>query len=89
MRSGRVSTTTEVYNGSFGGFAATARELGVFAVGEARTYAFTVTLAQGADNTNQNKTASASYVWTGSQTTAVTIDQTSAVNPVPTTNANP
>ena len=83
------AATTEVYNGVFGGFAAAARDLGVFAVGEARTYTFTVTLAQGADNANQNKTASASYVWTGSQTTAVTIDQTTAVNPVPATNANP
>ena len=83
------STTTEIYNGAFGGFAASARDLGVFAVGEARTYTFTVTLAQGADNANQNKTASAAYAWTGSQTTAVTVNQTTAVNPVPVANANP
>ena len=85
----RGTTTTEIYSGTFGGFAATARELGTFAAGEARTYAYTVTLAQAAGNENQNKTASAAYAWTGTQTTATTIDQTGAANPVAATNANP
>ena len=83
------TTTTEIFNGAFGAFAATARSLGTFTAGESRTYTYTVTLAQTADNTNQGKTASAAYAWTGNQTTAVTIDQTGAVNPVPATNANP
>lgn len=83
------STTTDIYSGAFGGFASTARDLGAFTAGEARTYTYTVTLAQTADNTNQGKSASAAYAWTGTQTTATTIDQTNAVNPVPSTNANP
>ena len=82
------SASKEVYNGNFGGFAT--KDLGTFAVGEARTYAYTVTLAQTADNAEQGKSATASYAWTGTQTTAVTVDQTGAGTPISAaTNANP
>ena len=81
------TTTSVVYSGAFGGFAT--KSLGLFAAAEERTFDWTVTLAQSATNADQGKSATASYVWNSTQTTAVTVDQRAAVNPVPQANANP
>ena len=69
-------TTSTVYTGNFGGFAT--KDLGVFTTGEARTYAYTVTLLQAATNEEQNEIARAAYAWTGTQTNATPVDQTGA-----------
>lgn len=65
--------STEVYNGAFGSMATKA--LGTFAAGQAKTYKFTLTFNQGAGNSDQGKTASATYTWNGAQTSNVTINQ--------------
>jgi len=64
---------TPVWSGTFGTTGNIA--LGEFAAGEARTYVFTVTLAQAATNAEQGKTASASYSWDAVQTAASTYNQ--------------
>jgi spore coat-associated protein N len=58
-----VTTNTEVYRGDLGRVAAGGISLGNFAAGAARTYRFTVTLAQAAPNADQGKTAKADYQW--------------------------
>lgn len=63
-----ASSPTTVYSGNFGG--AATKTLGTWAAGEARTYRVTVTLLSSATNTEQGKTASASFAWNGTQTTA-------------------
>ena len=69
-----------VYSGAFGG--AGTKSLGTWAPNEAHTYRVTVTLAQSATNTEQGKTASATFAWNGTQTTAtVTNADTGAVTP--------
>ena len=68
---------TPIWSGTFGALT-TAGPLalaGDWAAGEARTYVFTVTLAQAADNTEQGKTASATYQWDAIQTAAVAYNQ--------------
>jgi len=65
--------TVPVFQGTFG--TAPVIALGEFAAGEARTYVFTVTLAQAATNAEQGKTASASYSWDAVQTAASTYNQ--------------
>ena len=77
-----------IYEGDFGGFAVAARDLGVFAVGEARTYTFTVTLDGEAGNEEQGKVAQAAYTWAGTQTDEVTVDQSTDLT-VLNENANP
>lgn len=53
-----------VYNGTFGGLVdGTPVALGEWASQAAHTYLFTVRLASSTDNTDQGKTASASYQW--------------------------
>jgi len=76
----RITTTaapnTTVWSGTFGALTtAGALALGDYAAGESREYIFTVTLAQSADNTEQGKTASASYAWDAVQTAATTYNQ--------------
>jgi spore coat-associated protein N len=67
---------TVVYAGDFGGLEDGAKkELGNFAPGAASTYRFTVKLAQSADNTQQGKTASASYKWDSVQLDGETFNQ--------------
>src|SRR5689334_13294781 len=56
-----ASVPVPVYSGNFG--AAGTKALGTFNAGEARTYKVTVTLDSAATNTEQGKTASASYAW--------------------------
>lgn len=70
------TTGTPVYTGTFGGLEdGTKNQLGTFASAEARTYVFTVTLDQAADNTQQGKTASASYSWDAVQLDGETTNQ--------------
>ena len=65
-----------VYNGTFGGLQDGAKNtLGVYAAGEARTYTFTVKLAQTAGNDEQGKTASAVYAWNSVQLDGETFNQ--------------
>lgn len=57
-------SATPVYSGEFGGLAdGTKNTLGNFAPDAAKTYTFKVTLVGGATNTEQTKTASATYQW--------------------------
>ena len=58
-----VTTNVEAYRGDLGAVAAGGIQLGNFAAGAARTYRFTVTLAQSAPNSDQGKTATANYEW--------------------------
>jgi hypothetical protein len=75
-----AATPTTVYSGAFGG--AGTKQLGTWAAGDAHTYRVTVTLLQGATNTEQGKTASATFAWIGAQTSAtVTNADTGAVTP--------
>ena len=70
-----AGSPVQVYSGTFG--AAGTKALGTFAAGEARIYKFTVTLDAAATNTEQGKTASATYTWNGTQesATATNADQ--------------
>jgi hypothetical protein len=70
---GDVTITNTVYTGNFGAMGT--KSLGTFTAGQAKTYRFTVTFAQSADNSEQGKTASATYTWNGAQTSQVTITQ--------------
>jgi hypothetical protein len=71
-----TTTGTEVYSGDFGGLENGVKtELGTYAAGAANSYRFTVKLAQTADNTQQGKTASASYRWSSVQLDGETSNQ--------------
>ena len=54
---------TPIYDGSFGGVPAGGIALGTYAAGAERTYAFKVTLPASADDSDENKTATATYRW--------------------------
>lgn len=56
-------STTKVYEGDLGSVSAAGLALGEYAPDEAHTYRFTVTLAQGAPNSDQGKSAAADYEW--------------------------
>lgn len=59
-----ATTGATIYTGTFGGLVDGAKaDLGVLQPGAAGSYTFTVTLALDAPNTEQNKTASATYEW--------------------------
>ena len=59
-----TTTGAVVYDGTFGGLADNqAQDLGVVQGGVANSYRFTVKLAQDTPNTDQGKTATASYRW--------------------------
>lgn len=75
-----AASPVTVYSGAFG--AAGTKALGTWAAGEAHTYRVTVTLAQTAGNTEQGKTASASFAWNGTQSTA-TVTNADAVAVTP------
>lgn len=74
-----ITNTTSgatVYNGTFGGLVDGAKtDLGVFQPGAANNYKFTVKLAQAAPNTDQGKTASATYQWDSVQLNGTTYNQ--------------
>lgn len=68
--------STTVYDGDFGGLPdTTLTDLGTFTAGQAKTYNFEVKLDQSAPNTEQGKTASATYKWVGTQLTGTTSSQ--------------
>lgn len=56
-------STTNVYSGDIGKVPAGGIALGSYAAGEARTYRFTATFAQGSPNSDQAKSAKADYEW--------------------------
>ena len=61
-------TPVNVYSGDIGKVAAGGIGLGSYAVGEARTYRFTATFAQGSPNSDQGKVATADYEWDAAPT---------------------
>lgn len=80
-----------IYSGPFGGASVNSAEtidLGTFQKAEARTYEYTVKLAQSAGNAEQGKSANAAYAWNATQTTAVTVAQQGQTTVVA-TDANP
>jgi hypothetical protein len=73
-----TNTTTGgvVYNGAFGGLVdGEAQNLGEWAAAEANTFEFKVHLATTTPDTDQGKTASASYTWHSVQLDGETSDQ--------------
>jgi hypothetical protein len=71
-----TGTGRTVWSGNFGALEnGTKNALGTFAPQEANSYRFTVKLAQSADNTQQGKTASASYRWDAVQLDGETVEQ--------------
>lgn len=71
-----TTTSTEVWSGNFGALVdGDKTALGTFNAGAANTYRFTVKLDQGALNTQQGKTASASYRWESVQLDGQTFNQ--------------
>lgn len=71
-----TGTGTTVWSGDFGALENGVKTaLGTYAPDEAKSYRFTVKLAQSADNTQQGKTASASYRWDSVQLDGETFDQ--------------
>jgi hypothetical protein len=71
-----TSTGDTVYNGTFGGLADGAKnDLGVIAPAAANDFVFSVSLAQDAPNSEQGKTAGASYQWDSVQLSGETFDQ--------------
>jgi spore coat-associated protein N len=75
-----TTTNAVVYTGTFGGLVDGAKtDLGAFQAGAANTYAFTVSLAADAPNTQQGKTASALYQWDSVQLDRTATQQTDGV----------
>ena len=71
-----VTTNTPVYSGDFGGLVdGTATALGTFDPAAVNTYRFAVTLDASAPNSEQGKTANATYSWDSVQTDGETFDQ--------------
>jgi hypothetical protein len=64
LRITNTTTNTVVYDGTFGGLTDGAKnDIGTIQPGAASSFSFRVALDQNADNTQQNKTASATYSW--------------------------
>ena len=71
-----TTTNTTVYTGTFGGLVDGAKtDLGLVAPGVSNNFTFSVKLATDTPNTQQGKTASASYAWDSIQTEATTTNQ--------------
>ena len=69
-------TSEPVYSGTFGGLQDGAKNaLGTYTSNEARTYTFSVKLDPTTPNTDQNKTATATYQWDSVQLDATTYNQ--------------
>lgn len=67
---------TELYSGDFGGLEDDELvDLGEYAAGASKTYTFSVALDAEAPNTQQGKTASASYQWVATQLDGQTTNQ--------------
>lgn len=70
------TTGATVYTGTFGGLEDGVRsELGALPAGDAASYRFTVTLDEDATNTEQGKTAGATFQWDSVQLDGQTLDQ--------------
>lgn len=78
--------TSTVFTGTFGTMGT--QSLGTFAAGEARTYHFSTNLKSAANNTEQGKSASASYSWDASQTSTASNVNQPAGTPANATAAN-
>jgi hypothetical protein len=77
-----AASPSVVYSGAFGGAGTKALGSTAWAPNEAHTYRVTVTMAQSATNTEQGKSASATFAWNGTQGAAtVTNADTGAVTP--------
>ena len=71
-----ATTGARVYSGAFGGLADGARTaLGQVAPGVSHTYRFAVSLDQDAPNSQQGRSASATYSWDSVQTSGSTTNQ--------------
>ena len=71
-----TTTSKTVYTGTFGGLVdGTKNDLGLIAPGVSNDFQFAVKLASETPNTEQGKTASASYQWDSIQTDATTTNQ--------------
>lgn len=71
-----TTTGSQVYSGTFGGLEdGLKNELGVVQPAAANAYTFSVTLDQSAPNSQQGKTASASYAWNSVQLDGTTVNQ--------------
>ncbi len=75
----KITNTTDstvVYNGDFGALPdSTLTSLGQFSAGAAKTYTFEVKLDQDAPNTEQGKTAGATYTWDAVQLDGAATEQ--------------
>ncbi|NUS53216.1 MAG: hypothetical protein HOQ22_19520 [Nocardioidaceae bacterium] len=70
------TATTTLYDGDFGGLGNDElKDLGTFQPGDAHTYTFSVSLSASAPNTQQDKTASATYEWVSTQLSGETTHQ--------------
>ncbi len=71
-----TTTNAVVYDGTFGGLTDGAKnDLGTFQPGSANVFTFRVALDAAADNTQQGKTASATYAWDSVQLDGETTNQ--------------
>jgi spore coat-associated protein N len=71
-----TTTNTTVFNDTFGALVDGAKtDLGTVAPAAANTYVFTVTLDQNATDTEQGKTASATYKWSSVQEAGTVTNQ--------------
>lgn len=76
-----TTTNTVVYTGTFGGLVDGAKtDLGVFEAGAANVYSFAVSLAADAPNTQQGKSASATYQWDSVQLSSTSTTQADGVD---------
>lgn len=79
----QTGVATPIFSGTFGDLGGDddILELGNWAVGESRTFTYTVTLDPNAGEADEGKTATATYTWDGIQTTTpVNTDQTGDVD---------
>jgi len=71
-----VTANATVYSGTFGGLTDNVKNaIGTWQPGAAHTFRFTVKLSQDAPNTDQGKTAGATYTWDSVQLSGTTTDQ--------------
>jgi spore coat-associated protein N len=76
LRITNTTTGTQVYSGSFGGLVdGVKNDLGVVEPGANSEYRFTVQLAADAPNTEQGKSAGATYQWDSVQADGATTEQ--------------
>ena len=68
-------STTPVWTGTFGELTGKSLDLGSWGPKTSKTFVFSVTLAQAADNSEQGKTATATYNWDAVQAAGTTTNQ--------------